>query len=169
MTQPINRVRRRNRAVEDESWIRAFLRESRYGVVATESEGQPFATPVTFVFDEATNSLYFHTSPAGRVSANLARNPRCCFNASRAGSLLGSETAANFDIEYESVTVFGRAQSLAGEAEKLAALRLIVARYFPDFPLDGSVPLASAETLARTAVYRIPIESWSGKRNPNPA
>lgn len=168
MSQPINRVRRRNRAVEGQDWIRAFLRQARFGVIATECEGQPFATPVTYVYDEASHALYFHTSPAGRLSTNLAANPHCCFNVSQAGPLIGSDTAASFDIAYESVTVFGQAESLKAEAEKVAALRLLVVRYFPDFPQDESIPLASTETLARTAVYRLPIEAWSGKRNPKP-
>ena len=163
--EPINRVRRRERAVEDEGWIRGFLREARYGVVATESDGQPFVNPLLFAYDEESHALYFHTSREGRICANIRANPRVCFCASEMGRLVPGAAACGLDVEYGSVVVFGRAEILDDMAEASRALRLLVAKYFPEMGTDAGGPRIASEEAARPAVYRVRIDSWSGKRN----
>ena len=163
--EPINRVRRRERAVEDEEWIRRFLREARYGVVATECDGQPFVNPLLFAYDEESHALYFHTSREGRICANIRRNPRVCFCASEMGRLVPGAAACGMDVEYGSVVVFGRAEILEDTAEAARALRLLVAKYFPEMGTGEGRPAMTSEEVARPAVYRVRIEAWSGKRN----
>jgi len=164
--EPINRVRRRDRAVEDEDWIRSFLQQARYGVVATECQGQPFTNPVVFVYDQATHAVYFHTGRAGRIFANISKNPRVCFNASKMGAVIPSATAAGCDVEYESVVVFGKAEVLAEEAEAVYGLRLLLEKYDPSRQYGVDYQPVTPEQLARVAVYRVRVEAWSGKRNP---
>jgi nitroimidazol reductase NimA-like FMN-containing flavoprotein (pyridoxamine 5'-phosphate oxidase superfamily) len=163
--EPINRVRRRERAVEDEEWIRGFLREARYGVVATESGGQPFVNPLLFAYDEESNALYFHTSREGRICANIGGNARVCFCASEMGRLVSGEAACGLDVEYGSVVVFGRAEVLDDAAEAAKALRLLVEKYFPEMGSGGGRPAMKSAEVARPAVYRVRVEAWSGKRN----
>ena len=163
--QRINRVRRRDRAVEDEEWIRSFLGEARYGVVATEWEGQPFMNPVVFVYEQETQAIYFHTSRAGRIFANISRNPRVCFNACRMGDLMPATTASGFDVEYDSVVVFGKAEVLTDESQATRALRLLLGKYFPNLRYGEEYGPITSEQLGRAAVYRVRVEAWSGKRN----
>ncbi len=167
--KPINYVRRRDRAVEDDAWIRAFLENAQFGSVASEHEGQPFINPVCFVYDAATHAIYFHTGRTGRIFANLTANPRVCFNVSAMLGLRADPAAFNFTMGYESVTVFGRAECLEEEAEAIRALRLLVARYFPDLKYGEDYPPVTPERLTPTAVWRLRVEAWSGKRNPLPA
>ena len=162
---PINRVRRRDRAVEDDDWIRAFLRGARYGVVATESDGQPFINPVLFVYDEETQAIHFHTGREGRIFANIAAKPQVCFNASRMGELIADTEAWRFDVAYDSVIVFGTATVLDDAAKATRALRLLLAKYFPDLRYGEDYTPITPEQLARTAVCHLDIEAWSGKRN----
>jgi nitroimidazol reductase NimA-like FMN-containing flavoprotein (pyridoxamine 5'-phosphate oxidase superfamily) len=162
---PINRVRRRERAVEDEEWIRGFLREARYGVVATECGGQPFVNPLLFAYDEESHALYFHTSREGRICANIGGNARVCFCASEMGRLVAGAAACGMDVEYGSVVVFGRAEVLEDATEAARALRLLVEKYFPEMGSGAGRPAMTAEEVARPAVYRVRIEAWSGKRN----
>jgi nitroimidazol reductase NimA-like FMN-containing flavoprotein (pyridoxamine 5'-phosphate oxidase superfamily) len=163
--QPINRVRRRDRAVEDESWIRAYLREAPYGVLATECDGQPFITPLVFAYDKDDSALYFHTGRGGRLLANVQRNPRVCFSVSSMGSPRAAGKACGFSVDYESVVVFGRAKVLDDEQEAIRGLRLMLDKYFPDLSYGEDYAGITPEGLAATAVYRVAIDSWSGKRN----
>ena len=164
---PINRVRRRDRAVEDDAWIRAFLQQARYGVVATECDGQPFMNPVVFAYDQETHAIYFHTGRAGRIFANISRNPRVCFNACAMGAVILSPTAAGCDVEYESVVVFGKAEVLSDTAEATHALRLLLEKYDPERKYGVDYRPMTPEQLSRAAAYRVKVEAWSGKRNPN--
>lgn len=162
--EPINRVRRRDRAAGDD-WIRSFFQQAPYVVVATECDGQPFINPVVFVYDVETHAIYFHTGRAGRIFANISRNPRVCVNASRMGAVVPSSTAAGYSVEYESAIAFGKAEVLADEEEAARALRLLLEKYDPDREYGVDYQPVTPEQLARTAVYRVRVEAWSGKTN----
>ncbi len=163
---PVNLSRRRDRSVEDPAWIRTYLGEAPFGLVATARDGEPYLTPVNFAYEEGSDSLYFHGARAGRLFATIAINPRVCFNACRMGALILATEASGFDVEYDSVTVFGRARVLEEEAEAAHGLRLLLDKYAPALRYGEDYKAITPDDLARTAVYRIEIEAWSGKRNP---
>lgn len=161
-----SRVRRRDRAVEDDEWIRSFLEAAPSCVVATESDGWPFATPLVFAYDSESHCVYFHTGRAGRLFSNVAGNPRVCLSAFKMGKLAAATKASGFDVEYESVTVFGSARVLGDAEEAVRGLRLLLDKYFPELRYGRDYDGIASQELARTAVYRLDIDSWSGKRNP---
>lgn len=165
---PINYIRRRERAVEDDDWIRQFLREAQYGLVAHECDGQPFMNPLIFAYDEAAHALYYHTGRKGRIFANVTANPRVCFNACKMQGLIAKAHASAFDVAYESVIVFGRIRIVEDPEEAVTALRALLDKYFPNLRYGEDYTPISPEPLARTAVHCLHIESWSGKRNPPP-
>ncbi|MFN2153422.1 MAG: pyridoxamine 5'-phosphate oxidase family protein, partial [Anaerolineales bacterium] len=74
----------------DDDWIRAFLRTAQVGHIASAWDDQPFITPSTFWYDEANNRIIFHSNVAGRIRANIERNPKVCLEASELGKLLPS-------------------------------------------------------------------------------
>ncbi len=161
----INQIRRRDRAVVDDNWIRGFLREAQYAVVATESEGQPFLNPLLFVYDEQSNSIYFHTGREGRIFANISSNPRVCLNTCHMGELVADTEAWSFTVGYDSVNVFGKAVVLEDSETATRALRLLLAKYFPHLRYGEDYNPITTEQLAPTAVYELKIESWSAKRH----
>ena len=161
-------VRRTDYAVDDHTWIKHILTHGAYGVLATEHEGQPFATPVNYLYDEAQHALYFHGAHVGRTRANIALNPRVCFNVSEMGRLVPGERSSNFGVEYQSVTVFGSAAPLEEGDEKMEALIGIMRKYFPDHTPGKDYDLPQPDELKRTAVYKISIEDWSGKQQQDP-
>ena len=55
-------VKRRDRAVTDESWIREFLREGHWGALGTVHDGQPCINTNLFVFDERKHAIFTHTA-----------------------------------------------------------------------------------------------------------
>lgn len=163
-TQPFNLVRRSDRTVEDEAWIRAFLHRVPFGTLATIHEDQPFINSNLFVFDEDAHAIYMHTAQVGRTRANVERNARVCFSISEMGRLLPADEALEFSVEYAGVTVFGRASIVTDDAEARHGLQLLLDKYFPHLrPGEDYRPITDDE-LARTSVYRIDIEQWSGKQ-----
>jgi nitroimidazol reductase NimA-like FMN-containing flavoprotein (pyridoxamine 5'-phosphate oxidase superfamily) len=92
-TIPFSNVKRQDRAVPDEAWIREMLHRAAVGVLATTAEGQPSINSNLFVFDDATNAIYLHTAREGRTRANVDQNPRVCFSVSEMGRLLPGASA----------------------------------------------------------------------------
>ncbi len=70
-SHPLNQVRRQDRVVEDEAWIKGMLRRAPYGTLGTSWEGQPFVKPALFAFDEAVHVIYLHGAREGRTVADL--------------------------------------------------------------------------------------------------
>jgi len=163
-TRPLAQVRRADRAVTDEGWIKEFLRRAAYGVLATAVEGQPFINSNLFVYDEAAQAIYLHTAPVGRTHTNIQANPRVCFSVSQMGRLLPAAEALEFSVEYAGVVVFGGITLLTDDAEKEYGLQLLLDKYFPHLQPGRDYRPITPEELKRTAVYRLNIEQWSGKQ-----
>ena len=149
----------------DDNWIRAYLREAQVGHIASTWDNQPFLTPSTFWFDEANQRIIFHSNIAGRVRANIERNPKVCLEASHLGKLLPSNIALEFSLQYRSVMVFGIARILEDPDEQREALTGLIKKYFPEMEAGKEYRPITDKELKRTSVYALEIESWSGKEN----
>jgi nitroimidazol reductase NimA-like FMN-containing flavoprotein (pyridoxamine 5'-phosphate oxidase superfamily) len=163
-TLPKDQVRRRDRAVEDEGWIRTMLHRMPVGVLSTVHEGQPFLNTNLFVYDEAAHCIYMHTARVGRTQANIVAGSPVCFSVSEMGRLLPAAQALSFSVEFAGVTVFGRAAVVAEPEAAEAALQRLLDKYAPHLRPGRDYRPIVAEELARTAVFRIDIEAWSGKQ-----
>lgn len=162
--RPRATVHRRDRAVEDDAWIRALLHRAAIGTLATVAGGQPFINSNLFVYDEAAGAIYLHTARVGRTRTNVEGDERVCFSVSEMGRLLPAETALDFSVEYAGVAVFGRGALVEDHDEARAALQLLLDKYAPHLRPGADYRPITDRELARTAVYRVMIEEWSGKQ-----
>lgn len=168
LPEDASRVRRRDRAVADEAWIRAFLRRAPICTLGTVHEGWPFLNSNLFLFDESAHALYIHTGGAGRTRSNIEGDGRVCVSVSEMGRLLPAEKVTDFSLEYASVVIFGRARVVNDLDEARAALQGQLDKYFPHLrPHRDYVPFTNDE-MARATVYRIDIDEWSAKEHREP-
>ena len=151
----------------DEPWIREFLQRSEIGHLAHNRGSQPFVTPTNFWFDEVHHRIIFHSNIAGRLRDNLEHNPRVCLEASEYGRFLPANTALEVSLQYRSVMVYGAVKILQSEDEKRTALYSLLKKYFPKLTPGKEYRPITEQELARTTVYTLEIESWSGKENWN--
>jgi len=162
--QPKNKVRRRDRAIEDEGWIRAFLHRAPIGVLATVHDGQPFLNSNLFVYDEEAQMIYLHTARVGRIHANVEADERVCFSVYEMGRILPADTALSFSVEYAGVVVFGSCSIVTNTIQAKDALQQLLFKYASHLQPGRDYRSITDEELARTSVYQIKIEQWSGKR-----
>lgn len=161
---PFTKMRRSDRQITDDAWLRAFLHRAAYGTLATSFEDQPFINTNSFAYDEAAHAIYLHGAKTGRTPANLAANNRVCFSISEMGRLLPANKALGFSVEYKGVMVFGKTTLVEDETEKEHGLQLLLDKYFPHLRPGQDYRAITPEELKRTAVYRLDIEQWSGKQ-----
>jgi nitroimidazol reductase NimA-like FMN-containing flavoprotein (pyridoxamine 5'-phosphate oxidase superfamily) len=162
--RPRHEIRRKEYAVTDEAWIKSMLTRSLYGTLATVHDTQPFLTPILFIYVEEERAIYFHGARLGRLRANIEINPNVCFNVTEVGRILPHGKAANFNIEYNSVTVFGRTKPVDDKKEVERVLQQIMDKYAPHLKPGVDYIPAQAEDTSRTLVVKITIEDWTGKR-----
>ena len=161
--KPYTTIRRSDREVTDETWIKAFLKRGAYGTLATSVDDQPFLNAGNYVYDESQHAIYFHRTRKGRTSENLAVNNRVCYMVSEMGRVLIGESAGDIGVEYSSVIVFGHAVPVEEEVEKSHALQMLLDKYAPHLKAGEDYEPISTNDLKRVAVYKIEIEEWSGK------
>ncbi|HEV7515095.1 MAG TPA: pyridoxamine 5'-phosphate oxidase family protein [Thermoanaerobaculia bacterium] len=163
--KPLTQVRRRNREVEDESWIRDFLRRAPTCTLATVAGGQPFLNTNLFFFDEPAHLIYIHTAAAGRTRDNIAADGRVCLTVAEMGRLLPAEKVTDYSTEYASVVIFGRATVVTDPRELRHVLHNQLDKYFPHLRSGRDYQPFSDEESGRAAAYRITIDEWSAKQN----
>ena len=161
---PKTDIRRSDRAVEDETWIRTFLHRAPVGILATAHDDQPFLNSNLYVYDEAAHLIYMHTARVGRTPSNLASEVKICFTIFEMGRLLPADEALEFSVEYSGVTVFGTAVTVTDPGEAQHGLQLLLDKYAPHLRPGEHYRGITPEELKRTAVYRLTIHEWSGKK-----
>ena len=134
------------------------------GVLATVHEGQPFVNSNIFVYDETRHAIYLHTARTGRTRDNLEAESLVAFTVYETGRLLPADEALEFSIEYGGVVVFGTARVVHDPSEAEEGLQLLLDKYAPHLRPGRDYRPITAGELKRTSVFRLDIESWSGKR-----
>ena len=160
----LTEMRRKDRQVTDEAWMKALLHRGAFGTLGTCRDGQPFLNTNNYVYDEPGHAIYFHRAKTGRTSENLAHNPRVCYTVSEMGRILPSDKAIDFGVEFRSVVIFGTAELVEDEGEKARVLQMLLSKHAPHLKPGTDYRPPQPDEIKRTAVYKIPIEQWSGKQ-----
>lgn len=164
----ITNARRRDRVVDDDTWITEFLSRAPACVVASSVSGRPFVNPNLFVFDASERRFFFHTAGAGRTRTNIEQNSLVTVSVFDMGRLIPAEDVLDYTVEYASVTIFGRATIETDPALVRRVFLMQMQKYFPDQQEGREWRPFTDEEAARATVYEIAIERWSGKRNRKP-
>lgn len=136
--------------------IDEILRNGEYGVLSTTGEnGCAYGVPLSYAYDNGC--LYFHSAQIGHKVDNIATNPMVSFCVVGKTKVL----SASFSTGYESVILFGHMVTELADEEKRKCLKLLVAKYSPDFRPEGDAYIERA--FAKTKVMKFQIEHLSGK------
>ncbi|GGL74847.1 NimA [Deinococcus aerolatus] len=163
-------VSRRPQNRREDAWVRALLARVEIGRVATvwqSGDGQPFPfiTTLAFAYRPETHDIVYHTNITGRLWANVGQGHPATFEASEIGALLPSNNPLELSVQYRSVVAFGTARLLADREEAREALRVLSERLFPDLRIGQQTRPILDSDLARTSVYSLAVDRWSGKEN----
>jgi nitroimidazol reductase NimA-like FMN-containing flavoprotein (pyridoxamine 5'-phosphate oxidase superfamily) len=152
-------VRRSDKEITDRSHIDRIIRGSQVCHLAFALNDQPYVVPLSFGYDG--EAFYFHTARRGKKIDFIAANPRVCFECVRDVRLVTSpDDPCGWSFSYESVVGYGTISELTSHEHKANALSQIVlqcSRREWDF---------ASTNLDSVRVWRLPVESVTGKRSP---
>lgn len=122
-------------------------------------DGVPYIVPLNFGLSVEGEqvTLYFHSADEGRKLDLMRRDSRVSFELDRGHRLVTEAERGYCTMEYECVMGRGRVEFVP-EAEKHAALGLLMAHY------HGGDTSFDPAAMPRTAVYKLTVESMTGKR-----
>ncbi len=133
----------------------AFLRRAEVLRLGLADDDGPYVVPVNFGYEDGR--LYVHGPLEGRRIDAVRANPRVCFEADE-GEIVRSDRACGFTSRFASVVGYGTARFADTLGAKRHGLGVIMRHY--GGPEDGMPD----ETLAKTSVIVIEIETMDGKR-----
>lgn len=160
----LTQVRLKDDEVEDQEWIIDMVNRCVYGTLGTVYKDQPYVTPVTYVFIPDSHSIFFHGAKTGRLRANIHFNNMVSFCLVEVGEVFSHKEASEFNIEYNCVTLFGRAYLLQDKLVIRSALQAILNKYAPHLFAGKDYQEIQEKEIIKTSVYQIKIQDWSGKR-----
>ena len=159
-------IRYAGKAVDDPEWIVDFLSDQKSGVLGLVDEGEPHLVTQLFVYDDEAGTIYVHGARDGRAHGIVERaGPApACFTTSEMGRFVPAEEPVNFTVEYASVVAYGTIDLLEARGDKRRVLERFMSKFAPQLTAGEDYEEMSEESIDRTAVYRLDVESWSGKR-----
>lgn len=149
---------RRKELEQDTAFALEVTDRCVYAVISMVTpNGEPYGVPVNIVREG--KALYFHSALEGKKADALRQNPRV----SVACVGYAHRPLHDFVTIYDSAILSGRVTELEDQKEKVHALRLLCERHTPEhMPAFGA---ELAKDLSHTAVWKIEIESVTGKSN----
>lgn len=143
----------------DEAFAIEVLKNAAYATVAmVGGDGKPYCVPVNAIWSEG--ALYFHCAGAGEKWEILKNDPYVCVTAVSHARVMPE----HYDTAYDCAMVKGRALVLTDEAERSAAMRLIVEMLAPQEM--GRLDEHMLRRMGATMLVKIVPEEITGKQNP---
>jgi nitroimidazol reductase NimA-like FMN-containing flavoprotein (pyridoxamine 5'-phosphate oxidase superfamily) len=127
-------------------------------------DGAPRVLPTAY--GRLDDTLYLHGSSANRTILAAGGQP-ACVTVTHLDALVCARSVFHHSMNYRSAMVYGTARIVTDDAERLAALRVIVEQLVPG-RWDQSRPPTRKE-LAATAVLALPLAEASVKIRTGPA
>jgi uncharacterized protein len=158
-------VRRKDRQIENPTEIMNILKKADVCRLAMcDDDKVPYIVPMTFGFGkDGSQSLYFHSASEGKKINILKKNNVVCFEADIEHKLLFRGDACSCSMTYQSVIGTGRISFVNDPAEKIEALRAIMAHY-----TKKSEHVFDEKEVKQTIIMRLDIKEVSGKAHVKP-
>ena len=149
-------MRRKDRETSQEEAF-LILDNASWGVLSTiGNNNEPYCIPLSLARDGEW--LYFHCALDGHKLNILRTSPKVCI--AFVGSIEFPED--HFTAVYESAIVFGAAEEVTTDKEKLQGLRIISERFTPKNM--NVFDEEAKKMLSQTSVWKIHIDEITGKR-----
>ncbi|MDO4545390.1 MAG: pyridoxamine 5'-phosphate oxidase family protein [Bacillota bacterium] len=135
-----------------------ILKKRTAGVLAVSGDDDyPYTVPLSYVYDEEKDKIYFHCAKKGHKLDGIARNPKVSFCIIDKDQIVPEE----YTTYFRSVVVFGKARILDDPTEKRAALELLAAKYSPDHEEGRKKEIEGS--FNAVCMVEIAIDHMSGK------
>jgi nitroimidazol reductase NimA-like FMN-containing flavoprotein (pyridoxamine 5'-phosphate oxidase superfamily) len=156
-------MRRADKEITDAGELHRILDEALVLHLGMIDEGRPYVVPLNFAREG--DELWLHCASEGRKLRCLRSGPHVCVEVERLIEVTsGPSACGDWTSHYESVIGFGTAVVVADEQHRLRALQAIMGKYSGRRDWQFS-----PETLAKTAIVRVSLDSLTGKRSPTKA
>ncbi|MHC4557640.1 MAG: pyridoxamine 5'-phosphate oxidase family protein [Planctomycetota bacterium] len=151
-------MRREEKEINNIATIEGIIRKARVCRLALSENGRPYIVPLCFGYKD--NNLYFHCASEGKKLDIIKKNNNVCFEVDIDLELVKSKTACGYNMKYQSVIGFGKAELLDDIESKRKALDIIMQNYS-----DESFEYPVEAVKNTVTIIRVKVESMTGKKS----
>ncbi len=151
-------MRRRDKELRDKDVIEKILDKANVCRLGLFDGVKPYIVPMSYGYKSGT--LYFHSAQDGRKVEILKKNPVVCFEIDIPGSVVSSEEACSWSMNYLSVMGEGKVSFVSDENKKKEALNCIMDHYSGKKEWSFSTGM-----LQKTLVFTVEAENMSAKES----
>jgi nitroimidazol reductase NimA-like FMN-containing flavoprotein (pyridoxamine 5'-phosphate oxidase superfamily) len=151
--------RKAERADYDRALIESIIDEALSCHVGFAIDGRPWVIPT--IHARIDDNLYVHGAVANHMLRTVASGIDTCVTITLVDGLVLARAAFHHSMNYRSVMVFGRAQSVDAIDEKRAAFHAFVEHIVPGRTRDARPP--TDKEIRATLVLRLRINEASAK------
>jgi nitroimidazol reductase NimA-like FMN-containing flavoprotein (pyridoxamine 5'-phosphate oxidase superfamily) len=151
-------MRRHDKEMPSRTEIDEVIQAAQVCRIAMARNDEPYLVPVSFGYDG--EAIYIHTAGAGRKLEFIDANPRVCFELEADVRLVSHPSdPCSWTFSFECVIGYGTVSELTEPEDRARGLNTIMRHY------SGRQWEISERASATTRVWRIEIESMTGKRS----
>lgn len=147
------------RAHFDAGTIYPILDEALFCTISFTLNDQPFSIPTSFVRYE--DRIYIHGSVGSHFIRELEKGVPACIVVMLVDALVVAKSAFSHSVNYRSVVIFGKAEKIGNEEEKLKSFEWLTNKIVPG-SWDYLRP-ATAKEVQKTTALSFKIEEASAK------
>lgn len=159
-TTPRSKLRRLpKRGSQERELIYSILDEALIAHVGFVTNNQPFVIPMAY--GRKSDRLYLHGSSISRLIKTLEQGVEVCLTVTLVDGLVVARSLFHHSMNYRSVVLFGKAELVNNERDKMIALEAFTEQIIPGRWQDARIP--NVKELKATTVLSLPIEEGSAK------
>ena len=148
-------MRRKNQQLS-KSEAEEVLRRCSSGVLAVHgNDGYPYGVPLSYSYENG--EVYFHCALEGHKLDAIRENEKVSFCVIDRDEVSPSE----FTTVYRSVIVFGKAEIVSDEGERMQAFRSLIDKYSKGYEKEGEIEIKNTGKMA--GIVKITIDHITGK------
>ena len=147
------------RGSQERELIYSILDEALIAHVGFANDHQPFVIPM--VYGRKGDRLYLHGSPVSRLLKTLATGVDVCINVTILDGLVIARSLYHHSMNYRSVVLFGKAQPIEDNQEKMTALKAITEQAIAGRWQEARIP--NSQELKATNILSFEIVEGSAK------
>ena len=148
----------RRRDIDNRDELTDIIKRCQWCHLAmVDTDGSPYVIPMNFGFRDGI--IYMHGAGAGKKISALIKNSYVCVNFSTDHLLRyqNEDVACSWSMNYRSVLVYGKAEFISGDEDKIDALNIIMAQY------SGKTFKFNQPSIREVKVWKIPVEKIEGR------
>jgi len=167
MTKISNKIkvkRSPKRGFYDKETIYGILDQNFICQIAFVVDGYPVIIPT--IYGRLNNYIYLHGAPVSRMLQTLEKGNPISVNITQVDGIVLARSAFHHSLNYQSVTIFGKAELVKDKKERINALEIVSNQIIPN--RWNEVRLPNENELKATQILKIEISEASAKIRKGP-